>query len=259
MSAGDCSGDSEPHDSLADMAGQVMQSARTQRAVDDCNGSTIAGSWHTSSSSSIQSALLGQSRMPGSLAMAPSGLAGSNQQGAIACRWAQEVEHRQRSPHRASPASAKRLPASTVHEAFPEQLLHPLSKPDCQETGPTAAAVKTENDSGPVIPTDQPAPSTAGLSSDRLPNLQEASQVLEAALASCNEQQLAAGIYVAVRALSVGSGAAAELPQATKVGQQSFDLLADDGLWTLKFAARPCLKLAIKGSCLVTTIREWEP
>lgn len=194
-----------------------MQSAEAKPAGEDCNDVTAASSWDASLSSGRRSSHLQESNTPASLTKAGSGSAGSNQQGAIACRDGQKPPHEECCPQQhAAPASANQLLASNQRLHLPDQSI-------CFRLASSAAACNPVKQSNSAENAAQLAPSTAGLSSEGLPNLQEASQVMEAALSSGNEQRLAAGIYLAVRVLSVGSGAAAELPHTTRVGQQSFN------------------------------------
>lgn len=213
MPADDHLGSAEVH---APVASQLAASAKPQPAVEEYNGAAAASTWDTCPSNARRPPCLRQSNTPEALENTGMGQAGSSQQESVVCRKGKEAAQGAHSPQQGSPASAKQLPVSAVHEAAPEQRLHLSSQLSCHETGPAAAASQHTFIS-PAVTTDQLAPSTAGLSSERLPHLQEAGQILETALASGNEQQLAAGIYVAVRALAVGSGTAAELLRATKV------------------------------------------
>ena len=209
MSAGDHSGSAEPHVPLASLEKQVMPPVIVHPAAVDCDGAQAASASGTSSPSGRQSADLQQLHMPESLAWTGPESGGGIWQGAIACSGGQEAH----SSQHASPVSANLRPSPAEHGTAAE---HCPSRPRCHETAPMALASQHGDHISVVFTTRPPGSSTA---SQGLPNsgLQNAGQVLEAAMASGNVQQLAAGIQAAVKALSAGSGAPAEAPQVTKV------------------------------------------
>lgn len=197
-----------------------MQPAKIKPAAEACNATAAASGSGTSSPGGRQSSALWQDGSPYYL----SGVrAGGSQPGVIACRDGQDAAHKARTLQCASPASANSLPASARHERAFEGQLHSTSQTSRYlDPASTAAAGQHALYFCPSVNIDQPAPSRTGLQSAGLPEvgLQSASQVLGAALASENAQQISASIHAAVRALSVGAGAPAELPLVTKVGPQ---------------------------------------
>lgn len=214
MSAGDQSGSGEPSVPSASLEGQVMPPAKIP-AAEICNGAQAASKLDTASPCGRRPAHLPQTDMPASLAWTGPVSAGGNQQGAIACRDGHEAAQAAFNSRNASPALANPLQAFAQRERGSEQLLYLPSQLSSHEAAPTAAACQSEFHSSSAVTTERPALSTASLSSES--SLQNASQALEAAMASGSVQQLAAGINAAVRALSVVSGAASEQTQVTKV------------------------------------------
>lgn len=189
---------------LAPFAGLPAQSVKIQPAAENCNGAATASKLDTPSP------------------------CGSQRQGDAACRHGQESAHEACSSQRAPHATAHPLPATAMRKTAPEGHLHVRSRNECHQKGSTEAASQTALCSSSAVTTGHMAPSKAGLSSGSSAQLglQDASQALEAAMTSGNVQQLAAGIHAAVKALSVGSGTAAELPHVTKVSLPSVNFLA---------------------------------